>query len=256
MRVKSRKQYESMYRTFMDWCSLRKFESYTEELLLSYFEDLSESYSPNTLWTYYAMLRHQMLENQNINIEPYSKLRKYIKDIQTNGPQGKKSKYFFRDELDTFIRSAPDSIYLATKVSPWSPVKITLKNCKLKVIAIIGTMGNCRICEMHDLTIEDCQDFGTALMITIQSQSRYPRQFTVSGDYYQYCKSYINLRPENGTNKSFFLNYQRGKCTSQCIGKNKFAVLGKQIARFLNLPDPEMYTGSSLRKYILRDPKM
>lgn len=106
-----------MYRSFMDWCSLRKFESYSEELLLNYFEDLSESYSPNSLWTYYAMLRHQMLENQNVNIEPYSKLRQYLKDLQTNGPQGKKSKYFTREELDTFIRTAPDSTYLATKVS-------------------------------------------------------------------------------------------------------------------------------------------
>lgn len=244
-----------MYRSFMDWCSLRKFEAYNEELLLSYFEDLSESYSPSTLYTYYAMLRHQMLENQNINIEPYSKLRQYLKDLQVNGPQGKKAKYFTRDELDTFIRTAPNTIYLATKVSQWFPVKSqTSKNCKLKVVAIIGTMGNCRICELHDLTIEDCEDFGTALMITIKShQSRYPRQFTISGEYYQYCKSYLNLRPENGTNKSFFLNYQRGKCTSQCIGKNKFAVLGKQIAKFLNLPDAELYCGSSLRKYVFKD---
>lgn len=125
----------------------------------------------------------------------------------------------------------------------------------LKVAAIIGIMGNCRICELRDLTIDDCDDFGTAMMVTIRAEkSKHSRQFTISGEYYQYCRKYMDLRPINELNRSFFLTYQRGKCISQSIGRNRFTLFGKQIAEFLKLPNPELYFGASLRKSGFKEP--
>lgn len=46
----------------------------------------------------------------------------------------------------------------------------------------------------------------------------------------------------------FFLNYKNGKCTKQVTGKNKIGNMPKEIANYLNLPDPQAYTGHSFRR--------
>lgn len=47
---------------------------------------------------------------------------------------------------------------------------------------------------------------------------------------------------------SFFLNYQKGKCTQQSIGVNKFGGMPQKIAKFLKLPSPERFTGHAFRR--------
>lgn len=46
----------------------------------------------------------------------------------------------------------------------------------------------------------------------------------------------------------FFVNYQKGHCTRQFIGKNKIAQIPQEIAAFLKLPCPESYTGHCFRR--------
>ncbi|XP_066139028.1 protein tramtrack, beta isoform-like isoform X10 [Euwallacea fornicatus] len=229
---KSRKKYELVYKNFMDWCASKDFDTYTEDVVFKYFEDLAVTYSSSTMWVYYSMLRSTLIINNNINIEKYHKLRTFLK-IKSKGYQGKKSKLFTQEEIDRFIFEAPDQTYLATKVA-----------------IIFGIMGACRTNELHAITTDDIQDFGTAMMVSIPSQSSkvIPRQFTITGAYYQYCANYMQLRPDNSLSKAFFLNYQKGKCTVQHIGINKFGAMGKEIAGFLNLADPHMYTGYSFRR--------
>lgn len=119
----------------------------------------------------------------------------------------------------------------------------------LKVALIMGIMGACRANEMHAMSIEDFQDLGSAMLVTIPNRTKIGgRQFTITGHFYELCKKYVDLRPNNATSNSFFLNYQKGKCTVQNIGINKFGIMGRQIAIFLNLPNPELYTGNSFRK--------
>lgn len=93
-----------------------------------------------------------------------------------------------------------------------------------------------------------------ALIVTIpNTKTHTSRSFTIvadSANYYNICKKYINLRPSgiNNTTLRFFLNYQHGRCTRQVVGINKFGNVPKQIAAFLNLPNPELYTGHSIRR--------
>ena len=58
----------------------------------------------------------------------------------------------------------------------------------------------------------------------------------------------MNLRPEACKSQYFFVNYYCGKCTVQNVGINKFGNMGKQIATYLNLPDPQSYTGHCFRR--------
>lgn len=49
-------------------------------------------------------------------------------------------------------------------------------------------------------------------------------------------------------NNRFFLQYQNGICIRQFIGKNKISETPKTIALFLNLDDPNGYTGHCFRR--------
>lgn len=80
------------------------------------------------------------------------------------------------------------------------------------------------------------------------TKNKVPRTFTITGNFYDLYKKYSNLRPLDVPNKRFFLNYQNGKCTKQVVGINKFGGMAKQVALFLQLPNPEQYTGHCFRR--------
>lgn len=113
-------------------------------------------------------------------------------------------------------------------------------------------MGACRANEMYLMKLGDIQDLGSAFLITIpNTKTKITRKFTVTDHFYEICKRYINLRPPGWATSNanvFFLNFQNGKCTSQRIGINKFTQMGKDIAKFLKLPNPGKYSGHSFRR--------
>lgn len=112
---KSKKKYETAYRAFMDWRTLNNFDSFSENVLLAYFKELSEKYKSTSLWAHYSMLRSKLIINNGTNIENYSKLRAYLKHL-SEGYQPKRAKVFTPDQINKFINEAPDIVYLATKV--------------------------------------------------------------------------------------------------------------------------------------------
>ncbi|KAJ8913992.1 hypothetical protein NQ315_008984 [Exocentrus adspersus] len=61
-------------------------------------------------------------------------------------------------------------------------------------------------------------------------------------------KKYAELRPSNVPVRRFFFNYQNQKCTRQPVGINKFGNIPKQIATFLHLKGPHLYTSHCFRR--------
>ncbi|KAJ8976466.1 hypothetical protein NQ317_012416, partial [Molorchus minor] len=227
---KSTARYESVYNCFMNWREGKQESSYSEDVLLVYFEELSQKYKSSSLWALYSMLRSTLIVKNGINIESYEKLRAFLK-YKSRNYQAKKAKIFTPEEVKQFLNEAPTNLYLATKVA-----------------LIIGIMGSCRVTELHSLSIEDVKDLGSALLITMpHAKTNLYRKFTITDQPYTICRQYIDLRPANAPS-SFFLNYQKGKCTIQRIGVHKFGAMGRQIAKFLKLPEPELYTGHSFRR--------
>ncbi|EFA13552.1 hypothetical protein TcasGA2_TC016334 [Tribolium castaneum] len=55
--AKSRPQYEKTYLQFRQWCSMKKIDQVTENVLLAYLEEKSTTLKPPTLWALYAMLK-------------------------------------------------------------------------------------------------------------------------------------------------------------------------------------------------------
>lgn len=80
------------------------------------------------------------------------------------------------------------------------------------------------------------------------TKNKTERNFTLVGEFLKKVCAYQDLRPQKATSNRFFLSYRKGKCTNQVIGKNKLSTMPKEIVIFLNLPNPERYTGHSFRR--------
>ncbi|KAI4470655.1 serine-threonine protein kinase [Holotrichia oblita] len=76
---KSRIQYEGAYNLFSKWCSEKQIKIYSENVLLAYFQQLSASMKPPSLWTIYLMLRSTLNLKNNVDITKYPKLCSFLK---------------------------------------------------------------------------------------------------------------------------------------------------------------------------------
>lgn len=97
--------------------------------------------------------------------------------------------------------------------------------------------------------MKDVEDTGSQFIVEIRdSKTYYPRSFVIGRELYSKVKQYVSLRPADTETGRFFLTYTKGKCVRQPIGKNKIAEVPKNVAFFLNLENPELYTGHSFRR--------
>lgn len=80
------------------------------------------------------------------------------------------------------------------------------------------------------------------------TKNKTSRSFVINGPYLEYVEKYAALRPSHTQTDRFFIQYRNGHCTVQVIGKNSFGRISKSIARFLQLPNPEQYTGHCYRR--------
>lgn len=130
-----------------------------------------------------------------------------------------------------FLKDAPDDIYIL-----------------IKTVLIVGLAGACRKGELCNLMFSDIQDTGNIAIVTLRdTKTKKHRTFTITADCdsYSYYKKYVALRPDNVQHDRFFLQYKDGKCT---VGINSFSKFPQKIARFLDLPEPTMYTGHCFRR--------
>lgn len=114
---------------------------------------------------------------------------------------------------------------------------------------IFGVYGATRAVELVNINVSEVVERGNIFIINIpNTKTNVDRQFTIEHDYIAYVRKYRDLRPPNVTTARFFINYQKGKCTKQPIGRNKFLNAAKTVATFLHLKDPQLYTGHSFRR--------
>lgn len=114
---------------------------------------------------------------------------------------------------------------------------------------IFGICDALRCDELTNLKFNDVEDNRTRFIVLIRDTKTYiDRQFIIGSNFYALVKKYINLRPSEDFTDRFFINYNKGKCIRQVIGKNKIGDVPKLIASFLNLKDPKTYTGHCFRR--------
>lgn len=77
-----------------------------------------------------------------------------------------------------------------------------------------------------------------------KTESAPSRSFSITGTFYSVVQKYAALRPPNTKDSRFFIHYHQGQCNVQPIGKNKFYDMSRKVAKYLQLPEPETYTGT------------
>ncbi|XP_073941147.1 uncharacterized protein [Choristoneura fumiferana] len=229
---KSRYKYLKAYDNFIKWRASKRVKSFSESVLLVYFQELSKTLQPSTLWSVYSMLKATMSIKNNVQINLYTKLTTFLKRF-AEGHKSKKSKVLTAQNIETFLNEAPDYHFLL-----------------LKVVLVFGLSGACRGKELLTLTVDNIQKHSDELLLVTlpDTKNKQDRSFIIREEYKKIVDKYQELRPTDMTNNRFFIQYHNGKCTRQVIGKNKLSSIPREIASFLNLPSPEMYTGHCFRR--------
>ncbi|XP_034949255.1 uncharacterized protein [Chelonus insularis] len=230
---KSADKYMLVYNNYMNWKQENKdsLSGSEENNLIVYFKSLSSKLCPATLWSIHSMLKSTLNANNNIDISKFYKLKGLIKN-NAKGHKSKKSAVLTWDQAISFINNAPDNTHLAHKV-----------------VLIFGICGATRCEELKELGVSDVEDINGNYLVSINdSKNGLPRKFLVGPPFYEQVKSYISFRPEDFDSGRFFVQFLKGKCTRQPIGKNKIGQIPRIIAEFLKLAYPERYTGHCLRR--------
>ncbi|XP_057327935.1 uncharacterized protein LOC130669182 [Microplitis mediator] len=228
---KSSAVYNLCYQNFVKWKEDKKIKEITESVLLVYFNELTKSLKPSTLWSRWSMLKTQLNLKHSINIDTFHKLKTLLKN-NGKGFKPKKSKVLSMNQIKTFLNDATDEIYLA-----------------MKVILIFGFCGALRSGEYCSIKTYDVEDTGSRFIVNIQdTKNYYPRSFVIQDEYSDTVRKYVALRPENTELDRFFILYDKGICKRQPIGKNTITEVPKKIAEFLKLPDASSYTGHCFRR--------
>lgn len=112
---KSKSVYLTSFDNFKSWQKNKNVVAISEEIIMAYFEDLSKTKAPSTLWSIYSMLKKTLRHNENVDISQYKNLIDLLK-IKAKGFEPKKAKVFTSAEIERFINEAPNEQHLATKV--------------------------------------------------------------------------------------------------------------------------------------------
>lgn len=113
--AKSAKTYERLYAQFMEWRDTQKIDTFSETVLIAYFDDLSKKLKSTSLWAQYSILKSMLSIKHKVDISSYSALHTLLKE-KSEGYEPKKSKTFSTEEIKRFIENAPDNKYLLYKV--------------------------------------------------------------------------------------------------------------------------------------------
>lgn len=123
--TKSKDVYLQQYNLLMNWREKKCTISFSENVILAYFSELSKTMKSSTLWKVYSMLRTTVGIKHNIDLSKYSKLRAFLKK-ESQGFTAKKSRTLTGEEVNKFLTIAPDTIHLGTKVKETKSNKLLL----------------------------------------------------------------------------------------------------------------------------------
>ncbi|KAJ8910322.1 hypothetical protein NQ315_012328 [Exocentrus adspersus] len=207
--AKSKEKYQKVYEKFCQWRITKNVQKTDENVILAYFFEKAKALKASSLWSTYSMLKSTLQINENMDISQY-----------------KNEKYARRGARGHHNRSS----------------------------VVMGITGACRCDELTHLKIHNVEDKGNYLYVSLpDTKTKKSRSFTIIKeglpvDPVDLCKKYIALRPKKVDHDRFFVFYKNDKCTSQCVGINTMSKIPSKIAAYLNLKNPEFYTGHCLRR--------
>lgn len=242
--LKSKKEYKKEWTTFVSF--IKKNEKPSEEDFIRYFNFLKKSkdMQSSTIWKIYSMLNLMFQHHYDQKLQSYPRITSLLKSYNFSYTP-KKASVFTRDEISRFTNDE-------TLNSPYWLIR--------KAIAIIAVNGGLRCSELVDLSFENFEDLGDSYRITITRKKQVGEQkssiFIIPQECDKHVRSYIfalkiALGEENVCGR-FFKGTPPRKGTSKFInqpmGKHKIEDVGKEIANFLKLDNPNTYTSHCFRR--------
>ncbi|XP_074034709.1 uncharacterized protein [Leptinotarsa decemlineata] len=251
---KSEAVYQKEYKIYLDWLTRKNVmpKDVTETVFLAYFQELSETYSPNSLWTKWSMLKSMVTIHEKRDITKFNELQAFLKR-KSKSYKPKKSAVLSPKDVIRFLKDAPNDIHLLHKVIffLFSFLCVFISFFLLYVVLIMGYFGGCRSQELFNMKISDIEDRDSVMVVNVpESKTGVSKKFTVVDEKefsaLPLLRLYMSLRPKGI--ERFFLSFRQNKCTSQPIGKNMFGKIPSKIAMYLGLPNSSSYTGHCLRR--------
>ncbi|XP_074038773.1 uncharacterized protein isoform X2 [Leptinotarsa decemlineata] len=110
---KSEAVYQKEYKIYLDWLTRKNVmpKDVTETVFLAYFQELSETYSPNSLWTEWSMLKSMMTIHEKRDITKFNELQAFLKR-KSKSYKPKKSAVLSPKDVIRFLKDAPNDIHL------------------------------------------------------------------------------------------------------------------------------------------------
>ncbi|KAJ8914223.1 hypothetical protein NQ315_003586 [Exocentrus adspersus] len=234
--IKVRLSIEKNIKYYLKWLEIKNITpgDANQTVFLAYFQEMSETYSPNTLWTKWSMLKSMVTIQEKRDITKLNELEAFLKRKSKNYKPKKVRCITPQKDVFRFLKEAPDEIHLLHKV-----------------VLIMGYFGGCRTQELLNMKIVDIEDRHSVIVVNVpESKTGALKKFTVVDDKefsalpllrrYTYILAPCRYR-------KIFLSFRPNRCISQPIGKNMFGKIPSKIAVYLGLPNPSSYTGHCLR---------
>lgn len=228
---KSRDLYMAIYQNFIKWKKSQGFVEINEDVILRFLSVLAKTFSPISVVAKYTMLKKSLLIYHNIDSSRYRAVKTFLKRNK-DGYVPKKSKTFTEEDIGRFMTEAPDQDYLGVKA--------------VAIMAISGMLSREEIYKVRtsDLSFKDSSLFVKIL----KSRTKISSKFAITGTFFEKFKKYYDLRPKDYVSDKVFINYQQGKCYRKRMGAHTIGHAPKEIATFLNLESPELYTGHAFKR--------
>ncbi|KAJ6638133.1 hypothetical protein Bhyg_10866 [Pseudolycoriella hygida] len=207
--TKSKNRYEEAYNSYEKWKGSKGATSNSETVLLAYISEMAntknEYLKPTTLWARYSMLKAMLNILQKVDISSYATVTAFLKR-KSDGYVPKKARVFTEIEIQQFLDSASDEVWL-----------------DVKVVCVFCMFGTGRTHKLLSVRMSDIARYGDMYFVTIptvNTKTKEQNSFATRGAMLDIVRKYENLRLANVITNRFFLNYQRGKCTVQLIAKS------------------------------------
>lgn len=235
---KSAHLYERAYDVFHEWFTSQPGvgprTKVSESILMTYFDT---QVSPASVWSIYSRLKPTIRLHHKVAIEIMSDLQDLLKRKSAEH-KPVQAPTFTAEHIATFLKDFPDDGCGFVK----------------KIAILFGLAGGLRVDELTNMKRSDvivCDD--GYLRVNIEDSKTGARHFFVHPhpedhlNAVKMYKQYLMLVPE-GAEDRIWLRMQDGKVQNRPLGKNTMAGVTKEMAEFLQLPHPEMYTSHSLRR--------
>lgn len=242
--IKSAQRYETNWKQFLEHAKLQD-QKPEESHFIEYFDYLknTKGLASSSLWAMYSMLnnKHQLTYGTKLQAL-YPRLTLLLKRYEA-GYVRKTAGVLTKEQIIEFLQNAPNEKEFV----------------HIKAAVVVGFCGGLRCADLVSINSHDCEfNETTGLWITYsvskQRGEQFNSKFNIPLEFCQYVETYDKALDESQASEGrmfkTFRVRKNGTCyyTKQPMGVHLLRGMTVKVATYLKLPNPERYTGHTLRR--------